>query len=367
MMAPGNAAQRMFADPPKGGRFALEPWTAEGAAGRLAGTGAVGATLSGQFGACLGDIVRGPDPETFRASGTFTAADFPAMRAAADSQGSLQVSHRAVLDTGAPVAAQLAQGGLDLSGQRVVLLTGTSPLNFLGNALLWLARTGMLTRAVFVFESEDDCRRLEGVAPCWWHDPASWGDTFAAGVTGAVDRHCVLGANLNTVLSRPVKWFWAWQLMREGFDVVLMDPDVALFRNLVADDYGLWQASDERVSGCGAGTPCWTRLARTSQAAPALPGLIRRTRGTWLGCPTPPWTATASRTAASAHASARGSSSSRPARGRWPWSRRVSVPCTATGHAPSRPSCGVALGTAWRRTWWRGSRWDSAWSGSKSS
>ena len=164
-----------------------------------------------------------------------------------------------MLDTGAPVAAQLARGGLDLSGQRVVLLTGTSPLNFLGNALLRLARTGMLTRAVFVFESEDDCRRLEGVAPCWWHDAASWGNTFAAGVTGAVDRHCVLGANLNTVLSRPVKWFWAWRLMREGFDVVLMDPDVALFRNLVADDYGLWQASAELVPDCGAGTPCWTR------------------------------------------------------------------------------------------------------------
>jgi len=154
------------------------------------------------------------------------------------------------------VAAQLARGGLDLSGQRVVLLTGTSPLNFLGNALLRLARTGMLTRAVFVFESEDDCRRLEGVAPCWWHDAASWGNTFAAGVTGAVDRHCVLGANLNTVLSRPVKWFWAWRLMREGFDVVLMDPDVALFRNLVADDYGLWQdmwdvagLSDARMDG----------------------------------------------------------------------------------------------------------------------
>lgn len=163
------------------------PWTGEGAAGRLEGTGTAGPALADQYRAYMEHPLAGPDPLLLRESGAFSAADFVALRARADTEGRLKTSYRAKLDAspGLDVMPQLALGGVDVSGKRVVLLTGTGELKFLENVMLWLAHSGMITRAVVVMQTEEDCRRLEGVVPCWWHDTAMWGDTFRGGIHSA--------------------------------------------------------------------------------------------------------------------------------------------------------------------------------------
>lgn len=177
----------LLGDPTPGRRYSYVPWTGEGAAGRLEGTGTAGPALADQYRAYMEHPLAGPDPLLLRESGAFSAADFVALRARADTEGRLKTSYRAKLDAspGLDVMPQLALGGVDVSGKRVVLLTGTGELKFLENVMLWLAHSGMITRAVVVMQTEEDCRRLEGVVPCWWHDTAMWGDTFRGGIHSA--------------------------------------------------------------------------------------------------------------------------------------------------------------------------------------